>query len=51
MTVYVVVGGCAGDSHIIDVYSTFKSALMKAEIENKACDGLNAYVDSYRVLP
>lgn len=49
MEVYVVVGGCAGDEHIIAIYKSEKKAEKRVEKENKECDGLRAYIQVWPI--
>jgi len=48
--VYVVLGGCPGDLHIIAIYRSASMAQDRALQENKTCRGLNAYFEEWRVL-
>lgn len=50
MQVYIVLGGCVDDEHIIAVYDNEQSAEAKAAQENKSCKGLDAYVELWEVL-
>lgn len=50
MQVYVVMGGCVGDQHIIAIYDNEQAAEARAEQENKSCKGLEAYVDKWEVI-
>ena len=49
MEVYVVVGGCAGDEHIIAIYKSEKKAEKRVEKENKECEGLRAYIQVWPI--
>ena len=49
MEVYLVMGGCIGDQHVIAIYGNEKKANARAEAENWACKGLEAYVEKWRV--
>ena len=49
MQVYIVVGGCIDDFHIIAVYSSLKKAEKRVAKENKECNGLDAYVEAYDI--
>ena len=50
MQVYIVLGGCAGDEHIIAVYDNEKSAEGRAKQENENCKGLGSYAEPWEVL-
>ena len=50
MQVYIVLGGCVDDEHIIAVYDNKQSAEARAAQENKSCKGLDAYVELWEVL-
>lgn len=47
MKVFVVMGGCWGDEHIIAIYTSERKAQKRAEQENTACKGLGAYVEPW----
>lgn len=49
MQVYVVMGGCVDDQHIIAIYDGEQAAESRAEHENKRCKGLEAYVEKWSV--
>lgn len=49
MEVYIVMGGCVGDEHVIAVYQNEKAAEARAEAENRKCKGLEAYTEKWRV--
>lgn len=50
MKVYIVVGGCFGDTHIIGVYKNQDDAEKRAKSENKKCTGLGAYIEEWELL-
>ncbi len=50
MEVYVVVGGCVGDYHIIAIYQNKRDAEARANQENQDCNGLGAYVEDWEVV-
>lgn len=47
MDVYLVMGGCWGDEHVIAVYRNEAKAVKRAEKENAECKGLEAYVEKW----
>lgn len=47
--VYVVIGGCCDDYHIIAIYKSKAEAEKRAEQENKECNGLDAQVEEWKV--
>mgnify|MGYP001047821790 CR=1 FL=1 len=49
MKVYVVLGGCTGDQHIIAVCKTPELANDRANKENRNCRGLNATFEEWTV--
>ena len=49
MEVYLVMGGCWGDQHVIAVYQDEKAAEARAKAENRKCKGLEAYTEKWRV--
>lgn len=49
MEVYLVMGGCWGDQHVIAVYQDEKAAEARAEAENLKCKGQEAYTEKWRV--
>lgn len=49
MQVYLVMGGCWGDEHVIAVYKSLKKAEKRVKQENKNCKGLEAYVEAYEI--
>lgn len=49
MEVYLVIGGCWGDRHVIAVYQDEKAAEARAKAENCKCKGLEAYTEKWRV--
>lgn len=49
MEVYLVMGGCPEDQHVIAVYQNEKAAEARAEAENHKCKGLEAYTEKWRV--
>lgn len=50
MKVYVVMGGCTGDEHVIAVYSTPELAKSRADEENQNCRGLDAHFEEWSVM-
>ena len=49
MKVYVVLGGCVTDEHIIAIYTSEKKAQKRATEENKREKALEAYVETWDV--
>lgn len=49
MEVYLVMGGCQEDQHVIAVYQNEKAAEARAKAENHKCKGLEAYTEKWRV--
>ena len=49
MEVYLVIGGCPEDQHVIAVYQNEKAAEARAKSENRKCKGLEAYTEKWRV--
>ena len=47
MKVYVVMGGCVTDEHIIAIYTCEKKAQQRAAAENKLEKALEAYVEEW----
>lgn len=49
MKVYIVIGGCQGDEHVIAVCKTSELANDRACSENRKCHGLGAYFEEWAV--
>lgn len=49
MQVYIVMGGCISDQHIIAVYDSITAAEKRKEQENNSCKGLEAYIEKWEV--
>jgi len=49
MVIYVIVGGCVTDEHIIAIYKNKAKADNRADKENKECQGLGAYVEEWQI--
>ncbi len=47
--VHIVMGGCIDDRNVIAVYDDEQVAEVRAEQENKMCNGLDAHVDKWKV--
>lgn len=49
MDVFVVMGGCTGDEHIIAIYHTEKKANRRKLLEQAETKGLNPWVERWTI--
>lgn len=47
--VFVVMGGCYGDEHIIAIYRSERKANKRKKLEYKACKGLDPWVEEWEI--
>lgn len=47
--IFLVMGGCIGDEHVIAVYMSAKKAMKRRDAENMQCPALEAYIEPWEV--
>lgn len=47
--VFVVMGGCVGDEHIIAIYTSARKAERRKIREDQACKGLEPWVEEWPI--